>query len=173
MKKTIIRIAAGLALLSAVSVVQAGEFTVPSNLAAGDEFWISSEYASEYVYETEDLPEFASLLLSDAYVNNPTGISISLWDEDTDVWSAWVALTFDTNGVHFFPDDVESFRLSGIDPAVGKDAGEALFLTGFTFEKKTADTGSITLGSAKSVPEPATALLLAFGLLGLGLRKKQ
>ncbi len=173
MKKTIVGITAGIALLSAVSIAQASAFTVPSGMDVDEEFWMSTEYASGYVYKKGSLPDLASMLLSAPYVNNPTGISISQWDDDMNIWTAWVALTFNAEGAYLFSDDVDAFKLSGIDPEIGKDAGQALFLTGVTFVAKTIDAGIITQKPINSVPEPATVLLLASGLLGFGWRKKQ
>jgi len=150
------------------------QFGLPE-LDAGDVVWIDPPSAVGYEYEIgAGTPNFASVLLPGSY----GGSAVSVWLENAVGWYD-TGDTLAGGETHTFASGgVDIFRLLGIDPPVD-ETDPAAFVTGLTFVGGIggADTSTVyqkpLLGSNNNVPEPATVLLLASGLLGFRLRKRR
>ncbi|MCK9417840.1 MAG: PEP-CTERM sorting domain-containing protein [Nitrospirae bacterium] len=111
---------------------------------------------------------------------------INIWKD----WDGITSFTQDTNGFSLFTMNFDTvgigtsdllftdlFEYDANEPALYGDLVRNFFLSDTTFEyipiTNNIETGSITVASATTVPEPGTALLLGLGLAGLASLKKK
>lgn len=131
-----------------------------SNVGAGL-IYIDPAVATGYVYKKgSGNPNFASVLLPEGIGDNH--YSVVLPDGST----------FNATGGDSFafgPGGVDEFTVLGIEESAGLNPGDpTAFMTGLTFAANGSFTGTM---QAVVVPEVSTWLLMAGGLLALGVRR--
>lgn len=155
-------------------VVAEGSFTFDFGVEAGETVFVDPEVAIGYDFEVQSGPNFASVLL-------PSGIGddryeIWTYDQDGDLTQlaaldAGVVYNFAGTGVDFF-------RVLGIETGAAIDPDDfTAFVTGLTF----VNSGQVSMSQTPltvntdpsvNVNEPASAVLLSLGVIGLYIRRR-
>lgn len=159
-------------------VVVDDSFTFDFNInLEQQQVFIDPVVAVGYDYQVTSGPNFASVLLPLLGDN-----VYELWTWDGTQWVYSADITADGSNPYIFASALDRFRILGIEESLGLDPTDpTAFVTGLTFD----GTGRVSMnmtavavdtdGGPDPVPEPATALLMGFGLSGicyLGRRRK-
>jgi hypothetical protein len=159
------------------SVGPDGTYHFNTTVVGGQTIFVDPKVAVGYDYAIgAGDPNFASVVLPTG-INSNNKYDLSLFDTsgqpfDTTIVTGGIPYSFLSNG---FPDGVDAFQVSGIDPAAGLDPDNPLaFITGLTFTADGDFTGTMTPIVAQ-VPEPSTFLLMGaslFGVAGIMWRRR-